>query len=212
MPYKSDKSITCQVGDSLTRSLKNLRHVDSGPQTGTTQPYIDCLVLHSPFPDIKQTKEAWRAMELHVPSFVRTLGISNVYELDLLKEIYTFASTKPSVLQNRFYPATRYDAEVRAFCAENGITYQSFWTLTANPELLRSDVVGGLAAKAGVSEPVALYSLVLGLGKLSVLNGTTNQQRMAEDLEGVQKVVEWAASEAEVWQEIKAKFQALIDE
>lgn len=210
MPYKADKSITCQVGDSLTKSLKNLRHVDGGPQTGSTQPYIDCLILHSPFPELKQTKEAWRAMELHVPSFVRTLGLSNVYELDLLKEIYAFASTKPAVLQNRFYPATRYDADVRAFCEGNGITYQSFWTLTANPELLRTDVVGQLAEKVGVEAPVALYALVLGLGKVSVLNGTTNQQRMEEDLKGVEKVIEWAEAEPKAWRELQARFQEII--
>lgn len=212
MPYKPDKSITCQIGDSLTKSLKHLRHIESGPQQtgGPTQPYIDCLLLHSPFPDLKETKEAWRAMELHVPSYVRTLGISNVYEVDLLREIYGFASTKPSVLQNRFYPATGYDVEVRAFCEEMGITYQSFWTLTANPELLRSATVQSLAERVGVLEPVALYALVLGLGKVSVLNGTTNQERMREDLEGVRKVMEWAEGEPDAWREVREKFREVV--
>lgn len=34
--------------------------------------------------------------------------------------------------QNRFYDATRYDLEIRKYCRENGIVYQSFWTLTAS--------------------------------------------------------------------------------
>ena len=209
-PYNTSKSITCQVGDSLASSLKNLRHFETGPQTGAQQPYIDCQVLHSPFPDPENTQEAWRAMELHVPTFARTLGLSNVYDAKLLDTLWKFASTKPAVLQNRFYPGTGYDTDVRAYCAENGITYQSFWTLTANPGLLRSDVVADLAEKVRVSEAVALYALVLGLGKVSVLNGTTNAERMREDVAGVQKVAAWAEKEAEAWREMMGKFRELI--
>ena len=212
MPYKPDKSITCQIGDSLTKSLKHLRHVDS-PRAAAAQqqPYIDCLLLHSPFPDMKETKEAWRAMELHVPSFVRTLGVSNVYDLELLRQIFEFASTKPAVLQNRFYAGSGYDADIRAFCAEKGITYQAFWTLTANPELLGSEVVKGVAGKVGVSEAVALYALVLGLGqRMSVLDGTTREERMREDLERVEKVGAWAEREGEAWEEARKGFGELI--
>ena len=43
---------------------------------------------------------------------------------------------KPKVLQNRFYSDSGYDRELRAFCLEKGIRYQTFWTLTANPHLL----------------------------------------------------------------------------
>ena len=40
------------------------------------------------------------------------------------------------MLQNRFYVDSGYDLELRQFCREQGITYQTFWTLTANPHVL----------------------------------------------------------------------------
>ena len=205
-------SITCQIGSSLTSSLKNLRHEESGSKSGSSspQPYIDCLILHSPFPDMKDTQEAWRAMELHVPTSARTLGLSNVYALDALRKIYDFAATKPTVLQNRFYPVTAWDREVRAFCAEKGIVYQSFWTLTANPELLRSEVVAEVKGKVGVSAEVALYALVLGLGRVSVLDGTTSEGRMKGDLEGVEKVREWREREGKTWEEVMGRFREVV--
>ena len=45
-------------------------------------------------------------------------------------------AVKPVVLQNRFYAEQSYDVRLRKFCTEHGVTYQSFWTLTANPDLL----------------------------------------------------------------------------
>ena len=81
-------------------------------------------------------------------------------------------------MQNRFFANTGYDTEIRQFCTEMGMTYQSFWTLTANPKLLTSKPVTTVAEKAKVSGAVGLYSLVLGLGYTSVLCGTTNPQRM----------------------------------
>lgn len=58
MPYHPTKSMTCQVGTSLTSSLKNLRHQGSGTQTRATQPYLDCLLLHAPFAFMTEITEA----------------------------------------------------------------------------------------------------------------------------------------------------------
>ena len=52
--------------------------------------------------------------------------------------VYAESTVKPSVLQNRFYEDTDYDKGIRQFCAEKGILYQSFWTLTANGKNARS--------------------------------------------------------------------------
>jgi len=65
--------------------------------------------------------------------------------------------------------------------------------LTGNPGLLKSNVVNEMAAtlkEAGIADEkaVALYSLVLGLEGTSVLNGTTNEERMEGDLEGLRTV------------------------
>ena len=160
---------------------------------------------------MSETQEAWRAMEIHHPHQTRTLGISNIYHPETLKALYDFATVKPSVVQNRFYPATGYDTAIRAFCKARGIRYQSFWTLTANPGLLKSRVVGKVGERVGVGRAVALYGLVVGLGDVSVLCGTTNGERMREDLEGVGRIEEWSNAEPEAWKEQMDAFRAMVD-
>lgn len=137
-------------------------------------PYVDCLLLHSPLDSHDKTLTAWRAMEALVadgaagsgasssgtegasssgagnaPAGALSLGISNLYDLKLLQQLYRDARIKPSVLQNRFYADSGYDRDVRCFCREHGIAYQSFWTLTANPKLLQSKEVAAAAARRG---------------------------------------------------------------
>ncbi|WPH05034.1 aldo-keto reductase [Acrodontium crateriforme] len=202
LPYDPNVGIAEQVNASVASSLQNLRHGEKREDA-----YIDCLILHSPFPIPSQTQEAWRAMESHVGPSVRSLGISNICHLSALQALYDWAQIKPSIVQNRFYAETGYDVEIRKFCAEKGVIYQSFWTLTANPDLLRSDFVVRLAEKVDVSSAVALYALVIGLGKISVLNGTTNTGRMGEDLAGVEKVRVWSEEQPELWSHYQREFR-----
>ena len=92
--------------------------------------------------------------------------------------------------------------------------YQAFWTLSANPGLLTSQLVARLAEALDVSREVGLYCLVLGLDNVVVLNGTTNAERMKEDLEGFEKVRKWIENEAsgERWEEWMGEFKELIGE
>lgn len=207
MPYSATLSIADQVTASVASSLHNLRHSEQAAEEAA---YIDCLVLHSPFPTMTQTEEAWRAMESHVPSSARTLGISNAYHLSVLKQLYNSAKIKPSVIQNRFYQDSGYDQDIRLFCRDKGILYQSFWTLTANPHLLKSGPVEFVANVVGVSKAVALYGLVLGLGNVSVLNGTTNPKRMKEDLDGVEAIRNWSESNTQAFTGAQTAFEALL--
>jgi diketogulonate reductase-like aldo/keto reductase len=206
MPYDAQKSITDQVQVSVNSSLRNFEATTALCEDA----YIDCLVLHSPFPRFEQTKEAWRAMESHVPHHVRTLGISNIYQPSALRQLYDFAIVKPSVVQNRFYGDSGYDEDIRAFCKDRDLVYQSFWTLTANPHLLKSKPVADISQRIGVSKAVALYSLVLGLGNMAILDGTTNVERMAEDLEGVEKIRTWSRSQSSEWQAFMDSFRELL--
>ncbi|KAH9825479.1 aldo-keto reductase (AKR) [Teratosphaeria destructans] len=206
VPYDLRSSITEQVTTSVASSLRNL----AGLSGYAEEAFVDCLVLHSPFPTQPQTAEAWRAMEAHVPHSARTLGISNVYHLPTLRWLYEFAIIKPAVVQNRFYRETNYDIAIRAFCAENGMVYQSFWTLTANPQLVRSKLVGDLAEIVGVSSVVALYALVSSLGNVSILNGTTNARHMVEDLVGLSKVAAWANTNEGDWKSLQVMFAELL--
>jgi diketogulonate reductase-like aldo/keto reductase len=126
LPYDPQAPLGEQVAQSFISSQRNL-------QTD----YVDGLILHSALPDRRQTMQVWTAMEqIYHAGGARQLGISNCYSLVTLETLYRAADVKPAVLQNRFHSETGYDHEIRAFCRHYGISYQSFWTLTANPQLL----------------------------------------------------------------------------
>ena len=94
--------------------------------------------------------------EIHQQEKVRQLGISNCYHLSTLQKLFESATVKPTVLQNRFYQETEYDDQIRSWCLEKGIVYQSFWTLTANPHLLESEEIQALANKLNKTTPVKI--------------------------------------------------------
>jgi diketogulonate reductase-like aldo/keto reductase len=204
MPYDPEAPLETQIHTSVASSLENLRHEAESEDAS----YVDCLLLHSPLPTMEQTLQAWKLLESYVPTRIRSLGISNV-TLPVFQTIYEKATIKPSVVQNRFYPKTRYDGPLRAFCRERNITYQSFWTLTGNPSLLKMKPVIALAQSTSVELPVALYALAIGQG-IMVLNGSTSTEHMRGDLEGIQSVREWAVSHPYDFNSIGEAFRALI--
>lgn len=171
IPYDAQAPIAKQVARSCAISLKNLR-----------TDYIDSLVLHSPLPSMKQTREAWQAMEALVDSGkVRQIGISNCYQLHYLEALYDGARIKPAVVQNRFYADTRFDANLRAYCRQRHIIYQSFWTLTANPKILVANTIAQLSAKYQRTAPQILFRYLTQI-EVAPLTGTTSDQHMREDL------------------------------
>ena len=207
MPFDPKSSLTDQVNTSVMSSLKNFNFADVVPEGDSR--YIDTLILHSPMPTLNETLEVWQTLEQYVPNEIRALGISNC-NLFTLMDLYERARIKPSVVQNRFYPNTKFDIGVRQFCREKNIVYQSFWTLSGNPALAWSNEVGSLANQLGISTQSALYCLVLGLGSISVLNGTKSAQHMTEDRKAVDKVKNFAQSHPEQWGKAMADFRKLI--
>jgi diketogulonate reductase-like aldo/keto reductase len=170
VPYDPKASSAAQVQQSFAQSLRNLR-----------TDYVDCLVLHSPLesPDMLPV---WQAMEQIFDSGkVKQLGISNCYSLEYLEALYDSVRIKPAVLQNRFYAETDYDRELRAFCGQSGIIYQSFWTLTANPQILADDLLQALAAKHRRTTAQVLFRY-LSQNDIIPLTGTKSEVHMREDL------------------------------
>ncbi|KAI9370503.1 NADP-dependent oxidoreductase domain-containing protein [Aspergillus egyptiacus] len=206
MPYNPRDSVTDQVHASVKSSLYNLRSAAAPESADET--YIDALLLHSPFPTMAETMEAWSALETYVPNRIRNLGISNT-TLPILKELSSLAQVKPAVVQNRFYGGTQFDVPLRAHCRERQIIYQSFWTLTANPELVRSEPVLTLAREAGISSAAALYGLVLSLGHIVMLNGTTKAAHMQADLAALKILERYSSDNRGDWQGILEDFQQL---
>jgi diketogulonate reductase-like aldo/keto reductase len=172
IPYDKNAELTEQVKQSFQKSLDNL-------QTD----YLDSLVMHSPMGTYEKTMTVWGVFEDFFNSGkVHYLGISNIYNLELLKKIWNKANIKPAVIQNRFYAETSYDKSIRAFCKENGIAYQSFWTLTANPHILGSKPVKLLSTKYNLTCEQVLFKFVLQIG-ISPLTGTNSKEHMKQDLE-----------------------------
>ena len=137
VPYNPKDSIPVQVRTSLEVSLKNL-------QTN----YLDSLVLHSPMSNLEETVQVWRVFEEFIDSGkVKHLGISNWYNFNFFKTLYETVKVKPTFIQNRFYSDSGFDVQIRKFCKENKVFYQSFWTLTANPHILNSQSLKKLASK-----------------------------------------------------------------
>ncbi len=171
VPYDRNAPLPHQVAQSVARSLINL-------QTD----YLDCVLLHSPMPTMTQTQAAWRALEACVDTGqVRKLGLSNCYRLDDLKGLYQAARIKPAVIQNRFYADTNYDGDIRAYCDQQQIVYQSFWTLSANARLLAHRSIIGPAATHQRTPAQILFRYLTQAGVVP-LTGTKSEAHMREDL------------------------------
>jgi diketogulonate reductase-like aldo/keto reductase len=171
IPYDPAAPLPQQVHQSFAASLRNLR-----------TNYLDCLILHSPLASPRQTLEVWRAMEsLAAGGDVRQLGISNCYSLGQLKALFDSARIKPAVVQNRLYAETGYDREIRTYCKQRQIIYQSFWTLTANPHVLAHATIAVLAKKYRRT-PAQIFFRYLTQGGVVPLTGTRSEAHMREDL------------------------------
>lgn len=110
--------------------------------------------------------------------------------------------------------ARNFDTQLRKFCAEKGVSYQAFGTLTANPDLLTSLPVRRLAAELLVDVEVSLYCLIHSLGNVTILNGTSSKRRMASDLHGLTKHGLWVTNAANrsLWDELLSQFKHLIED
>ena len=172
IPYDRNASLSEQVDQSFEVSKKNL---------GVT--YLDGLLLHSPLENMDRTLIAWQAMEqIYSQGGTKLIGISNCYDLDMLKQLFDASLIKPTVLQNRFYKDTDYDNEIRKWCLEHKIIYQSFWTLTANPQILSSDSLQKAAHKYQKTPEQILFKVLIDIG-IVPLTGTSSEKHMQEDLE-----------------------------
>lgn len=171
VPYDKNLSLNEQVLQSFEVSKRNLK-----------TSYIDSLLLHSPLFPFSHLLRVWHAMEeIYRRGEVMQLGISNCYDLEVLKRLYQEVDIQPSIVQNRFYSDSNYDKELREWCQTHKITYQSFWSLTANPHILGSDIVIKLAIKYQKSEAQIFFAYLMSQN-ITPLSGTTSQEHMQQDL------------------------------
>jgi diketogulonate reductase-like aldo/keto reductase len=173
LPYDPAAQFSVQVEQSLASSLEHL---------GTD--HIESFVLHGPASNYGWTDsdaEVWEAMQKERDAGrARLLGVSNV-SLRHLEQMEASRAKLPKFVQNRCYAQLGWDREVRSFCRERGITYQGFSLLTANLEVLHSDYVAKLAARATATQAQIIFAFARAVGMLP-LTGTSNPDHMRQDL------------------------------
>jgi diketogulonate reductase-like aldo/keto reductase len=174
LPYDPTASISAQVEQSFASSREHLGGA-----------VIDSYVLHGPTQRTGLTaddSEAWRATEaLHDSGQVRLLGVSNV-SLEQLQRLCQQARIRPRFVQNRCYAVHGWDRHIREFCSANGIIYQGFSLLTANPEVMRSREIIRIAERHRRTVSQIVFRFALDVGMIP-LTGTTDADHMKADLE-----------------------------
>jgi diketogulonate reductase-like aldo/keto reductase len=173
LPYDPAAELSVQVAQSMASSLEHL---------GTD--YVDSYVLHGPASGRGWTEadaEVWGAMvRERDASRTRLLGVSNV-SLRHLEQMTASGAEIPAFVQNRCFARAGWDRDVRSFCTERGIVYQGFSLLTANPEVLRHRIVGGIAARCGATPAQVVFRFAQLIGMLP-LTGTSDPEHMKQDL------------------------------
>jgi diketogulonate reductase-like aldo/keto reductase len=109
------------------------------------------------------------------------LGVSNV-SLKQLQLLCREAQVRPSFVQNRCFAVLGWDWQVRQYCAENGLVYQGFSLLTANPEALAHPELIQIANRQAMSPAQAIFCFALHVGMVP-LTGTSDPEHMRSDLE-----------------------------
>jgi len=184
IPYDEKADLSTQVKQSLAKSFSNL---------GVS--VVDSLVMHGPMRTTQKTLQVWQEFEEFVKDGkVKQIGLSNCYDLRLLQAIYEAAVVKPSVLQNRFYEDTDYDSDVRTFCKQKGIYYQSFWTLTANPHMVQSQAIANICKNRGKTPAQVWFRYLIQRHDIIILTGTKNEEHMKHDLD----ITNWQLEESEM--------------
>ncbi len=174
LPYDPAAPVATQVEQSFAKSLEHL---------GVA--VIDSFVLHGPTRRVGLAPddwEAWRAMEsIRQGGRARLLGVSNV-TLEQLETLCSQARVRPRFVQNRCFAVQGWDRRVRQYCAANGIVYQGFSLLTANPDALAHPEVRAIARRHGRSLAQVVFRFALDAGMIP-LTGTTDEEHMRADLE-----------------------------
>lgn len=169
LPYDPSAPLAQQVAQSMASSLEHL---------GTD--YVDSYVLHGPASGHGWTEydaEVWAAMQRERDAGrARVLGVSNV-NLRHLQQM----PEKPTYVQNRCFARLGWDRGVREFCRENGIVYQGFSLLTANPEVFQHPLIHQLAVRENATLPQIVFKFAIAVGMLP-LTGTSDAEHMQQDL------------------------------
>ena len=186
LPYDPRSNYATQVRASFADTLSHF-HTD----------YLDSFLVHGPLSSAGLTDEDWEiwgALEkLKEENRARLIGVSNV-GLPHIRGLCEHAKLKPTVVQNRCYANRGWDRNVREYCVANGIVYQGFSLLTANPQVVADAQVAAVARRMNVTPEQIVFAFARRIGILP-LTGTTDEGHMKEDLASVE--LELSAADVE---------------
>ncbi len=174
------------------RRLINLNRSGGCPVKGPFYGAVQGGVLAAIQPQyrlpVRQRSRSWRFFDAYAISATTASTASPLMNSSIAfcwasgrKRLWRAARIKPAALQNRFYAKTDYDRELRAFCSNKNIVYQSFWTLTANPQILAAPAVTVIAEKYGRT-PAQVFFRYLTQSGMACLTGTSSPEHMVQDL------------------------------
>ncbi|AAW45715.2 conserved hypothetical protein [Cryptococcus deneoformans JEC21] len=209
LPYDPSSPIEEQVKQSFETSLKNL-----GVE------YLDAVVLHSPLKSREDTLKAYLTLSRFFSTKqIRHLGISNCYDPLLLQwlidSVAEYSSkhqeepeVKVGIVQNRWYEGNGWDWDVYDICRAHGIRYQSFWTLTGSPTLLKQPFLINLAAKYGLTPEQTVYKLCQ-LWDITPLCGTSSlaHAKEAVSVENATGLMSSTEEVVELWNAMGGRYK-----
>jgi diketogulonate reductase-like aldo/keto reductase len=173
IPYDPKADLATQVNQSFESSLRNLK-----------TDRVDSYLLHGPYsyPGLaREDWQVWGAIEsIYKTGKAGMIGISNVNALQLAALIEK-GNVKPMAVQNRCFANRGWDRDVRKICRENGIMYQGFSLLTANPSVLQHPQVIAIARRLAVGTPQVIFRFAM-QASMVPLTGTTSLEHMKQDL------------------------------
>lgn len=132
--------------------------------------YIDLLLIHQPAGNYvagyRQMEKAYREGK------VRAIGLSN-FSVDRVKEILALCEVRPVVLQTELHPYLQ-EKELREFCAKEGITLQSWFSLGhGDKALLAEPLFVRLGEKYGKTPAQVILRWVLQSGIVAIPGSKT---------------------------------------
>ncbi|MFS0775212.1 aldo/keto reductase [Neobacillus sp. 3P2-tot-E-2] len=105
--------------------------------------YLDLFLIHWPVEG--KYKDAWRALEtLYEAGRVKAIGVSN-FQVHHLEKLLKDAEIKPMINQVEYHPRLT-QAEVKAFCENNGIQFEA-WSPLMQGQLFNNPLLQDLANK-----------------------------------------------------------------
>ncbi|KGM44967.1 aldo/keto reductase [Neobacillus niacini] len=138
--------------------------------------YLDLFLIHWPVEG--KYKDAWRALEtLYKAGRVKAIGVSN-FQVHHLEDVLKDAEIKPMVNQVEYHPRLT-QAEVKAFCDNNGIQFEA-WSPLMQGQLFDHPLLKDLANKYNKSVAQVILRWDLQNGVVTIPK-STKEQRIIEN-------------------------------